>query len=45
MVIQSIKDDLQNGDVWCLALSRIRPSLEDLHHAIRLRDLRKVSRH
>uniref|UniRef100_A0A915IPA7 Uncharacterized protein n=1 Tax=Romanomermis culicivorax TaxID=13658 RepID=A0A915IPA7_ROMCU len=36
----SILDD--RCDWWCLASSKIMPSLEDLHYAIRLKDTRKV---
>lgn len=37
-----IEDEYDDRRDWSLALNRIMPSLEDLHHAIRLRDVRKV---
>lgn len=42
-MVWRIEDELEDRREWCLALSRIMPSLEDLHHAVRLRDVRKVN--
>lgn len=44
VLLREVEDELEDRGEWCLAISRIMPSLEDLHQAILLRDLRKVSR-
>jgi len=42
VLVREVEDELEDRGEWCLAVSRIMPSLEDLHQAILLRDLRKV---